>query len=192
MLCFCTSLGVGFGVARFSMVIYFIEDKVPAPLKTDGITWREAIARQNAVLGVKISPNPTKSVALSTAIAPPPQIAPVPDLGGRLRHVSGVMNGTEKKYAAHLELRRVCGEITTWKFEAIKLKLAKATFYNPDFLVVMPDHRIELHEVKAWMEDDAAVKLKVVAEMFPEFRFVLVKWNKELKNWTFKTYGLES
>lgn len=59
-------------------------------------------------------------------------------------------------------------------YEGIKLRLARATFYTPDFLVVYAD-RIELHEVKGHWEDDARVKWKTAAEMFPEFRFVAIQ-----------------
>jgi hypothetical protein len=67
------------------------------------------------------------------------------------------------------------GEIKSHRFEAMRFLLAKRTSYCPDFLVVTRDGRIEFHEVKgahAW--EDSIVKLKVVAAMFPMFRFVLV------------------
>ena len=106
--------------------------------------------------------------------------------GGRPRHEPGKMNGLEKKYAAYLDIRKVTGEILDWRFESLKLKLAPATFYNPDFLLLMPDRTIELHECKGWLEDDAAVKIKVAREMFGSiFTIVLVRLNKS-KNWTFK------
>jgi hypothetical protein len=96
------------------------------------------------------------------------------------------MNGMEKRYAAYLETRRLVGEILMWKFEAIKLKLARATFYNPDFLVMKPDFRLELHETKGHMEDDAAIKTKLATEMFPEFRIVIVKQVGKPKRWIFR------
>jgi len=89
----------------------------------------------------------------------------------RPRHEPGVMNGTERAYAEHLEVRRRCGEIQWFDFEGIKLRLAKATFYTPDFLVVAADGSLEVHEVKGFWEDDARVKIKVAAEQFP-FRFI--------------------
>jgi hypothetical protein len=57
--------------------------------------------------------------------------------GRGVRRVEGTMNKLEERYAAYLELRRVCGEILEWHFDAIKLRLAKDTFYTPDFLVLM-------------------------------------------------------
>ena len=96
------------------------------------------------------------------------------------------MNGMEKKYAAYLELRRITGEILEWRFEPLKLKLATKTYYTPDFLLLMPDRRIELHETKGFMEEDANVKIKVAREMFASiFTIVLVRLDKN-KNWTFK------
>jgi len=107
---------------------------------------------------------------------------------GRNRHSTGEMNGLEKRYALHLELRRQTGEIQAWKFEALKLKLAPATFYTPDFLLLMADGKTELHETKgSFIEDDAAVKIKVARVMFNGiFDIVVVKWDKRLKSWTFQ------
>lgn len=119
---------------------------------------------------------------------PAPPIVPMlaKASAGRPRHESGVMNGLEKKYAQHLEMRKMVGEIVDYKFEPLKLKLAPATFYNPDFLILMPDGRLELHETKGFMEDDAAVKIKVAREMFAGFfKVVLVQLNKS-KEWTLK------
>ena len=156
-------------------------------------TWREAIAEQNARLGIKIRTPPTpdplppkKPVGHVDRMAEREELAGAID--SRRRHVANEMNGIEKKYAAYLETRRLCGEIAGWKFEGIKLKLARATFYNPDFLVVKNDGRLELHETKGHWEDDARVKTKVAAEMFPEFRFVVVTQIGKPKRWSFKNY----
>ena len=89
------------------------------------------------------------------------------------------MNITETKYAKRLEEMRLLGEIIEWKFEPIKLRLADSTFYTPDFAVQLPDHTLELHDVKGrsgagpggW-EEDARVKIKVAAKLYPWFRFV--------------------
>lgn len=91
----------------------------------------------------------------------------------RHQHVVGKMNQAEARYAAHLNDRKIAGEVQDWTFEAIKLRLADKTFYSPDFLVITREGLLELHEVKGFMEDDAAVKLKVAAETFPCFRFLL-------------------
>jgi hypothetical protein len=88
------------------------------------------------------------------------------------KHLDG-MNKLEAAYSAELDLLLRAGEIRGWKFEAVKLRLADKTFYTPDFLVVLKDGSLEFHETKGHMKDDAAVKLKVAAELYPMFRFRL-------------------
>lgn len=78
------------------------------------------------------------------------------------------MNKTEAEWARMLEARRLAGEVAYYAFEPIKVRLADATFYTPDFLVVLASGEMELHEVKgAFVMDDARLKFKVVAEHFP-------------------------
>ena len=85
------------------------------------------------------------------------------------------MNSLERSYSSHLELRKAAGEIADWKFEGIKLRLAKNTFYTPDFFVLLADGTIQVEEVKGHWEDDARVKIKVAAEIYWWFRFIAVK-----------------
>lgn len=59
----------------------------------------------------------------------------------------------------------------------MKLKLAPNTFYTPDFVVTFED-RIELHETKGFWEDDAKIKIRTAAAMFPEFAFIAVYHRK--------------
>lgn len=77
------------------------------------------------------------------------------------------MNKLETDYAAHLELRRLAGEVLWIKYEGLKFRLADSTFYTPDFDVMLADGTMELHEVKGHWEDDARVKIKVAAELYP-------------------------
>jgi hypothetical protein len=88
------------------------------------------------------------------------------------------MNKTEQAYADRLEILRRAGEVLSFRFEAIKLRLAKNTFYTPDFLVVTPS-QIEFHEVKGFWQDDARVKIKVAADQYPEFAFIAVQKSKD-------------
>ena len=86
----------------------------------------------------------------------------------------GTQNGTEAEYARVLESRRQAGEIAWYAFEGVTFKLAADTRYTPDFAVMLADGMIEMHEVKGFWRDDAKIKIKVAAEMFP-FRFVALK-----------------
>lgn len=100
-------------------------------------------------------------------------------------HVQGVMNKLEGDYAEYLGFLRLAGEINTFMYERIKLKLADRTWYTPDFMVILSDGTVEFHEVKGFMRDDAAVKLKVAADKFPQFAFFLVKKDSK-EGWSIK------
>lgn len=101
---------------------------------------------------------------------------------GRKRPATG-MNKTEARYEQHLQGMLSRGEIVWYRFEPIKLKLADRTFYTPDFAVMLPDGLIELHDVKGrkgdkfWAEEDAMVKIKAIAEMYPFT--VCVVWERK-------------
>mgnify|MGYP000603121144 FL=1 len=128
----------------------------------------------------------TRGLRMSEAdFAARKQSAPVAKAHRRRVMSQDGMNATEEDYSHVLELRKIAGEISDWKFHAIKLRLAKATFYDTDFMVTLPTGEIEIHEVKGHMEDDAAVKFKVAQTMFP-FRFVLAERTKsgwEVREW---------
>jgi ribosomal protein L39E len=96
------------------------------------------------------------------------------NFGRGVRRKPGEMNKTEAEYAEVLESQIRDGCTEAYWFESTTLKLAKDTRYTPDFMVMMSDGRIEFHEVKGHWEDDAKVKIKVAAAMFP-FRFIAVK-----------------
>lgn len=85
------------------------------------------------------------------------------------------MNKTERLYSEELELMRLAGSIRQWKFGSLKLRLADRTWYHPDFVVVMPSGWICLDEIKGFEREDAVVKFKVAAEMYPYFRFRMIK-----------------
>ena len=92
---------------------------------------------------------------------------------GRLK--AGTMNKTEQSYATTLEQKKWAGEVAWYRFEGVKLRLADNTFYTPDFAVMLANGQMEMHEVKgarAIFADDAKVKVKVAAELYP-FPFVV-------------------
>ena len=96
---------------------------------------------------------------------------------GRLRKPD--MNKLEAAWAQVLEARRANGELAWWAFEGIKLKLADSTFYTPDFAVMGIGSEMEFHEVKGFWRDDARVKIKVAAGLFP-FRFLAIRRAKQV------------
>jgi len=84
------------------------------------------------------------------------------------------MNKTEAEYERMLRQRQQLGAVLWYDFEAITLKLADDTRYTPDFAVLVADGIMEMHETKGFMRDDAFVKLKLAARLFP-FRFYLIR-----------------
>lgn len=116
---------------------------------------------------------------------------------GYVRHTPGAMNKGEAAYAEVLFLAKKEGRIRDYKFESIKLRIGPngaRCDYTPDFLVFANDGHLELHEVKGrksgggyWAEEDAKVKIKAVAELYPFKVFVVWPrlksegggWNRE-------------
>jgi hypothetical protein len=94
---------------------------------------------------------------------------------GRVGHTQERMNKLERAYADHLNLRIACGEVACWDFEAVKFKLANRCWYTVDFLVQLPDGTLELHECKGFLEDDAAVKLRLMPRIWGAFRLFIVR-----------------
>lgn len=104
---------------------------------------------------------------------------------GRLK--AGQMNGTEQAYSNVLARMQAAGQILWFKFEGIKLRLADKTFYSPDFAVMRDNGQMEIHEVKGRWEDDARVKIKVAADIYP-FRFLAVKGkHSKARGWEWET-----
>ena len=96
---------------------------------------------------------------------------------------------TESEYAEHLELLKRIGEIVWYRFEGMKFRLADNTFYTPDFSVMRSDGLLEMHEVKGYWMEDAKVKIKVAAEMYPvEFLAVKKKTRREGQGWKIERF----
>ena len=106
------------------------------------------------------------------------------------RPVRGSMNGTEARYAKHLDRRKLLGEIAWYWFEEMKFRLADKTWYCPDFMVMHADGMLELHEVKGWMMDDAAVKLKVASALYWSFPVYVIR-EKPVGVFTLRRIGSE-
>lgn len=101
----------------------------------------------------------------------------------------GAMNKTEEAYAAKLTEDLHAGRILWFKFEGIKLRLADNTFYTPDFFVMDSIGMLECHEVKGHWEDDARVKIKVAASLFPfSFYAIYAKSKKNGGGWEIEAF----
>ena len=106
---------------------------------------------------------------------------------GRLK--VGEMNKTEAAYGLELERRKQAGEVLWSKFEGLKFRLADNTFYTPDYAVMLADGELQAHEVKGHWEDDARVKIKIAAALFPlRFVAIMAKTKKAGGGWELEEF----
>lgn len=71
------------------------------------------------------------------------------------------MNQTEREFSMFLEARKTKGEITSYKFQGVRLMWGDGMIYKPDFNALRSDGRIELIEVKGakiWDRDTVRFK----------------------------------
>lgn len=99
------------------------------------------------------------------------------------------MNRLETDYWSYLDMLKTIGEVHDFRFESLKFKMANRTFYTPDFLVIKPDGAVEIHEVKGFWEDDARVKIKVIAEQHSWFIFIGVTKDRKTKAWAYEHFN---
>lgn len=111
----------------------------------------------------------------------------LPPATGRLAKPK--MNKTESAYAQHLEALRAAGEVLWWGFEVVKVRIGHDCWLLPDFLVMLADGRLELHDTKGtkrvkrpgaskevpWVEEDARVKARAVGDRFPIPMFLVYR-----------------
>lgn len=95
------------------------------------------------------------------------------------------MNKTEARFK-----REVLDQMSNVLFDcfgSIKLRLADRTWYTPDFVVWMANGADCIFEVKgSWKaphQEDSRVKLKVAADLYPQFQFFAAVPNKETGGW---------
>ena len=107
-----------------------------------------------------------------------------------VRRKPGEMNGLETRMTIMLNEAKHNGRIAEYWFEGITLRLAERTRYTPDFLVMLADGTLECWEVKGHWEDDARVKIKVAAELFPfVFRAFKPKAKRDGGGWSMEVFG---
>lgn len=92
------------------------------------------------------------------------------------------MNKTERAFSGYLRATWPTGYL----HREVSLPLANGCRYKVDFLCVHTGQTgpiIHGYEVKGFMRDDAAVKLKVAASVYPWIRFFLVSRRSQKSCW---------
>lgn len=97
---------------------------------------------------------------------------------GNPRRTPGKMNRLEASYAEVLDNRKRTGEVAAWWFEAVAFRVGERCFWHPDFMLMLADGTIEIHDTKGWAKDDAVVKARAVARAYP-FQVYHVTYTKK-------------
>lgn len=84
------------------------------------------------------------------------------------------LNKTEAAYLAFIK----CLGFAWIGVQNVTLKLADDTRYTCDFFVVDSKGHVQGREVKGFFRDDAKVKIKVAARLFPWIEFQIVRKTK--------------
>lgn len=85
------------------------------------------------------------------------------------------LNKTERAYLGYIETLKKVGQFQWIGVQSTTFKLADDCRYTPDFITLELDGKVTAREVKGFFRDDAKVKIKVAARMFPWVQFVLVR-----------------
>jgi hypothetical protein len=95
-------------------------------------------------------------------------------------HVTGKMNGTEKRFRDEIIRDK------PHAFERAKFRLADNTWYTPDFMVI-EDNGITFYEIKGgFVRSTGMAKWKIAADLNPWFTW---KWAQYKDGkWTIDTY----
>lgn len=90
------------------------------------------------------------------------------------------MNGTEKRMALILDMRKRAGEIVEWWYESVTFRVGiERSHYRPDFVCNLPDGSLEIVEVKGgFVRDDARGKFQAAARQYPFARWRMLAWVK--------------
>jgi len=85
------------------------------------------------------------------------------------------LNKTERQFLRILQTRG----FKMIRIQAITLKLAWDCRYTPDFYTLSHDGQMTFWEVKGgYIREDASIKLKMAANKFTEYKFILAQKNE--------------
>lgn len=128
-----------------------------------------------------ISARDFREAALKRAAAPPSARA----LG---RLAPGQLNKTEARFDAHLWRQQAVGAVLWHRAQCLSLKLADGCWFRTDFVILPADHVLTIVDVKGakpMIEEDAKVKMKVAASIFPfRFAYAFPKSRAQECDWT--------
>jgi hypothetical protein len=83
----------------------------------------------------------------------------------------------EANYARYLNWLASIGDIKMWEYEVDTFEFPVkrgSRFYTPDFKVFNKDGSIEYHEIKGYMDQRSATKLKRMNKYYPQVKILLI------------------
>jgi hypothetical protein len=100
--------------------------------------------------------------------------------GGKREDLGGlyVRSTWEANWARYLNWLVSVGEIQNWKYESrtFEFPVKKGSkYYTPDFEVTNKNGSVEYHEIKGYMDQASATKLKRMAKYFPDDKLILIE-----------------
>jgi len=81
----------------------------------------------------------------------------------------------EERFAELLDIRIRAGELRSWVYEGIHLRLPGDIMYRVDFIACTAAGELEAIEVKGRMREPARIKLRQAIERYPQFKWFLVR-----------------
>ena len=81
----------------------------------------------------------------------------------------------EARAAELLDIRLRAGEIRSWVYEGMHVRLPGDIMYRADFVIQMWDGRICAWEVKGRMLEPARIKLRQAVERYPNIEWYLLR-----------------
>jgi hypothetical protein len=101
------------------------------------------------------------------------------------------MTKPEKLWGLELRRQQEAGEIKAFVYEPFKMSLGERCTYTPDYVITLNDGTIRIDECKGpFIREDAMIKLKWVAQKYPEH---IVRLCQRLKDgrWKISVIGRE-
>jgi hypothetical protein len=148
----------------------------PKPVQATGLMLEKLMAARKLLDSAEVPTEGRYLLKDGVMYGPSKKASPKPSCAQpRLRQDRTGLNKTEAAFFAYLKNKQPLLHHTA---QEITLKIANGCRYTPDFVSwrVLPNGLVHIsaYEVKGFMRDDAAVKIKVAARTFPFITFHLV------------------
>lgn len=100
--------------------------------------------------------------------------------GGKRADLDGlyVRSAWEANWARYLNWMVELGHVSVWAYEPETFEFPVkrgSKFYTPDFRVTLPDGTVQYHEIKGYMDQRSATKLKRMKRYYPKVVLIVIE-----------------